>query len=265
MKKVRIVALLILLGAAVAAGLMWLVPIPDDWPYSNALFYWPLALTAALAVTHFGGASLLLMGAGAYKAELRKAYLIICLSIMIGAAGTAQLPAFNALEWWGSFWASTGLFAIPFVLAGLGAYLGVRKLALLIGVRSWLTRAAIAVPAILVICVASALVPHVHTATDELTMDISNIILSWSVFTFLAGVVMMVAVLRHIGAHYARAMAWLACGLTGSFLALGVALVGAYVSNQNPDGWAIASYSCGVAAGLLYIAAGVAFNKTKEY
>ncbi|HKU18849.1 MAG TPA: hypothetical protein VJP80_06275 [Candidatus Saccharimonadales bacterium] len=251
--------------AAVAAMAAALAPVPRSWQYSHALYYEGLILVSAYMCLLIGAVVLLLMGAGAYKAELKRAYLAMCAGIMLVALGCVQLPVLGIFNLWGSAWVNNGFVGVPFFVSGLVLYIGVRRLALLIGQAGLLTRFVVVVPLVIVLCVALAFVPHVHVTFAERDFDIAYGIFMWSaVFTVIA-TVLLARIQRDIGQHYQSAMAWLCSGVGNVAVALILVIVGGFVSNKTQDNWSIAIDVAGLAAGLTLVHAGYVFTKTKEY
>jgi len=265
MKQAKIILVSTIAIAIVSSVAVFAVPIPYSWNASAALFYSLLSMSAALSLLHVGAVILFLMSLGAYKAQMRRAYIFICLSITLLALGTAQLPVISALNLWPSDWVTKGGIGLPFVLAGATAYFGVRSLAVLVGMKNWLTRAGIAIPVITLICALAAFLPHVQSNTPEASYDIALAILTWSALAYLTAVSMLVRVHQQIGAHYTAAMAWLFMGFAASSTALTIAILATLFSNKNQDGWSVATNCVGVISGFIFLRAAQVFMKAKEY
>jgi hypothetical protein len=265
MQTVRKVVWVTIVAAAVCAALAFLVPMPDSWKDSSALFYSLLALTFGFVTLHIGAVVLFFMGLGAYKKELRRAYFIICSSILLLALGTLQLPIISSLNLWGSAWVTHGFVGLPFILASLTGYFGARQLAKLIGLNSMLQKAVILLPALAFVNAFTALLPHVSTTTPESSYDLSVAIFAWGAMVYLTGATLVYKIGKQIGAHYTKAMAWLFLGLVGSSSALVLATLATLCSNRNQDGWSVAIDIAALLAGLAYVRAGLVFVKTKEY
>jgi hypothetical protein len=256
---------IILATAALCAALAFLVPVPDSWLDSSALFYATLSLTFGYVALHLGAVALFFMGLGAYKKELRRSYLIICASIFLLAMGMLQLPAISALNLWGSEWVTHGFVGMPFIIASITGYFGARSLARLIGLKSLLRKASFILPFLAFASAFTALLPHVSTTTPESSYDLSVAVFSWGAMLYLTGAILIYKISRQIGAHYTKAMAWLFAGLLGSTGALMLATLATLCSNRNQDGWSVALDIVTLLAGLAYVRAGFMFVKTKEY
>lgn len=144
-------------------------------------------------------------------------------------------------------------------------YLGVRGFARLIGTKNLLSRISILLPAVIVLCAASVLLPHVPTKTAEIALDISNALLVWvGVMEFSAGMLIL-AIRRRMGAHYRYALAWLSMGLCVSCAIAGSSFVHALLSSGERDSIGVLISAGAVIAGLVYLGAGYAFSQTEDY
>ena len=259
------IAVFVLFLAAMAAALTAAAPVPSTWQYSAALFYGTLPPSMALVVLHLGAVALFLLSLGAYKQELRRAYILICAGIALTALGTLQLPVISWLNAWGSWWVTDGVIGIPFLLSGLTVYGGMRSLGLLVGVRTWQTKLYIVWPVVIGLCVLSSLLPHVSITTTELTYDAAVAILLWAVLSFVVALSILWRVRERIGAHYASAMTWLLVAFSIELCGLVLAVLGALLSSKTQDGFSVAIDSVGAVAGLVLLGAGYAFTKTRDY
>jgi hypothetical protein len=210
--------------------------------------------------------TLFLAGINVYKSEMRRAYIVLSIGLLCFALAVAQLPIIGALNLWDTIWLNDGIVGIPFLLAGIIAYIGMRRLALLTGQRVWLTRPWAVVLTTLVLSVVLINLPHVMVAYPETSFDIGygGVLPASVVFSMAAGLLAL-HVKRHIGSHYTVAMTWLYRGLVVNSIAIAVSVMAAYFSATAVDYWNVASYGTGILGGALLIVAGYMFVKTKEY
>jgi len=265
MQRARKIVGVTVIAAVLCAALAFLVHIPAGWKASSALFYALLSLTFGFVVLHIGAAVLFLMGLSAYKKQLRRAYITICSSMLLLAIAILQLPVISALDLWSSHWVTHGGIGMPFLFAELTAYFGVRSVARLVGLKSVLSRAAVALPVLAAFSALTALLPHVSTMTPERSYDMSVALLAWGAMVYLVTAFLVLRVRQHMGTHYTNAMAWLFLGFSGSCGALVLALLATLLSNNNQDGWNVATDIVAVFAGIAYVRAGLVFVKTREY
>lgn len=263
--KARIIMAVTPLMAFVAAAAAFLVPIPASWKYSSPVFYVPLALTFAFMCFYVGAVTLFLLSLDVYKAELRRAYTIVCISVLLLAVGSAQLPIISAFNLWEWGWVKDGGVVLPFLLSGMVGYIGVRKLAKLVGVRSWLMQFVAGLAVVLGACVLVITLPHRASADKEIYFDITYAILTWSAAWYLIAAGILKRISRAVGAQYQSAMAWLFAAFVGLFLALAVAVIAGFFTNTAQNNWNMVIDSVGVLTSTCFLVAGYRFMKTKEY
>lgn len=257
-KTVLAVTLVTLLGYAAS----FLVPVPASWNDSALAFHWTLASSVLYTLLHVGAAVLFLSAIGTYKAALRSAYIKIAFGIVLVGGGLAQVVFLNIFDLIQTPWVQYGGVMLPFVLAGLAIYFGTRSMAALIGVRSILQNVWFIAP-LLVVCVAVvSLLPHKSSSLPELVFDISNAISAWDVILYAVSLGLVLKMRSRSGAHYAKAISWLAIGLAGSFIITMYVLAQTLASGTAPAGMFIDSIV--TIGGLLYLKAGYSFARTKE-
>ncbi|HKX73525.1 MAG TPA: hypothetical protein VJM32_05900 [Candidatus Saccharimonadales bacterium] len=248
--------------AAIIGALM--LPLPSTWQGAAVDFHLALAGSTVAAVLHMSAAVLFVMSLGAYKAELRFAYGIIAFSIVLTALGTLQLPLLDALGLMNSAWAVSGLITLPFLVAGLGVYIGARGFAKLVGVQTILAKASVVLPAVVVLITLSSFLPHAAISQTEVAFDVSNSVLLWTGFFYLTAALIMLKARRQLGAHYVHAAAWLALGLSGSATIIGTVLFGIFFLGDG-NRLDITTDILTLATASIYVKAGYMFYKTKEY
>jgi len=257
-KTVLSVTLVTLLGYAAS----FLVPVPVNWSNSPIGFHWTLANSVLYTLLHTGAAILFLSGIGAYKAALRSAYMKIAIGVVLVGGGLAQVVFLNIFDLIQTPWVQYGGVMLPFVIAGLAIYFGVRSMATLIGVRSVLQNVWLIIPLLIVCVIITSLLPHTSSSLPEMVFDISNAISAWDIVLYAASLGLVLKMRTHSGAHYANAISWLAIGLTGSVAITLYILVETLLSGKAPAGILVDSIV--TVGGLLYLKAGYSFARTKE-
>lgn len=257
-KTVLIVTLVTLLGYAAS----FFTPVPASWSDSALGFHWTLASSVLYTLLHAGAAVLFLSAIGTYKAALRSAYIKIAFGIVLVGGGLAQVVFLNIFGLIQTPWVQYGGVMLPFVIAGLAIYFGTRSMTMLIGVRSILQNVWFIAP-LLVVCVAVvSILPHKHSSLPEIVFDISNAISAWDVILYSVSLGLVLKMRSHSGAHYTKAISWLAIGLTGSVIITLYVLVDTLLSGAAPAGTFIDLIV--TIGGLLYLIAGYSFARTKE-
>lgn len=257
-KTVLVVTFVTLLGYAAS----FLIPIPTNWNDSVLGFHWTLANSVLYTLLHAGAAVLFLSGIGAYKAALRSAYMKIAIGIVLVGGGLAQVVFLNIFDLIQTPWVQYGGVMLPFVIAGLAIYFGVRSMATLIGVRSVLRNVWFIAPLLIACVIATSLLPHKSSSLPEMVFDISNAISAWDVVLYAASLGLVLKMRAHSGTHYANAISWLAIGLAGSVAITMCILIGTLLSGAAPAGILVDSIV--TLGGLLYLKAGYSFARTKE-
>ncbi len=259
--------LILLCIAIVIAGATFLLPLPASWHGSWRAFHLPLFLSGAMASVYISAAILFLTSMRDYKAKLRMTYLMISIGIVANALGTLQLAIINAFNLIETPWAQSGGVIVPFMLSGIALYAGMRQLAHLVEAKTIFAKASIILPAVLVLSIASIFLPHVASNTPEIATDISNAILVWVGLLDLAAALIALKLRTHVGAHYTNAIAWMFIALVGSSIVVAAAFIAALIAPVSGSVDAIDVYVnvASVLVGLLYIQAGYAFHKTRDY
>jgi len=252
----------ILIFGAIGYVASFFVPIPASWTGDSVNFHWTLANSVLYTLLHIGAAILLLIGVTAYKAALRAAYARIALGIVLVGAGLAQVVMLNIFGLIQTPWVQYGGVMLPFVVAGISIYSGVRSMAKLIHVASPLARLSVVIPLLLVSLTVVALLPHSSSPLPELYFDISNAISVWDVVLYAASFGLVLHIKNHSGAYYTESMAWLAVGLMGSVVITCIVLLTTFITGQESSGYLVDSIV--IIGGILYLKAGHSFAKTKE-
>ncbi|MDB5178802.1 MAG: hypothetical protein JWN01_745 [Patescibacteria group bacterium] len=266
MKSARLIMIGVLAAAAFVAVLaLYAIPQPVSWKGSALLFRLPLVLTCVYVVFHLAAGLLFLTTLDVYKAGLRRAYAAIAAGIMLLGLASIQLPIISAFNLWNSAWATRGGIVLPFVLTGIITYSGIRSFARLINIRHWLTRFGLVLPMIASLCALSAFLPHVAANRPEIVFDISSAIIIWVSLFYAVCALTAAQIMRSVGAHYTQAMAWLVGGLATSSLVLAVAISHTFLISAEQGDSAILIGVLGLISGVLYLMAGYAFAKTREY
>ncbi|HSX28905.1 MAG TPA: hypothetical protein VLF60_05660 [Candidatus Saccharimonadales bacterium] len=265
MKRGQTIFLAAIVIAIIVGVVVTLLPVPAAWQGSSAEFHFPVAAYSSMACLHIGAVLLFLMGLSVYKAQLRRAYVMISIGIVAVALGTLQISLLSGLDALDSGWSKNGGAVVPFVLSSLLLYLGIRSFAKLVGLRNLFTRSGIVLPVVIVLCGATAFLPHVHVTTTEIGFDVGSGISTWDALLTLVSLLLMLQVRKHIGAHYTQAMTWLVLPLFTSFLILTVELVHSFFATSTTDLLSTMVTASTIISGLLWLRAGYAFAQTTEY
>lgn len=265
MRTRGIIATTIIVTVLSALAALFLIPIPDTWQGTWQGFHLPFALSAMTSLLQIGTVALFLRGIRIYKRELKVAYILLAVGMVLTALGSIQFPILSGFALWQSFWATSGLIVLPYVFSGLVTYMGVRKLARLIKVRSPLTSAWVAIPSVLALVGLSIFLPHVPSRSAEGLFDTSVGVEVWGAMLIVVCAILSIQVTRHIGEHYRRAMAWLSTAL---IMAAGVyitSIIHTLATDSEPADLANMLINvAGALQGFIWLKAGYEFNATEE-
>lgn len=255
-------AITIIILTALGYIASFFVPVPTSWADSPQGFHLTLANSVLYTFLHTGAATLFISGVSAYKAALRIAYIKIALGITLVGGGLAQVVFLNIFDLIQTPWVQYGGVMLPFIIAGVAIYSGTRSMAALIDVRSPLRNVWLVFPLSIAGIGIVSLLPHAPSPLPELFFDMANAINVWDVLLYTASLGLVLQIKAHSGAHYAKAITWLAIGLIGSVVITSYVLLGTFLSGKTPSDYALDAIV--IVGGLLYLMAGYSFAKTKE-
>jgi len=266
MKQINKIIIGIIVVDIAVTLLTFLLPVPSSWLNSNSLiFHLSVAYSVVYSFFYFGAALLFLVELRSYRAQMRRAYVLLATGIIVTAITFLQVPVLSALGLWQNPIVAGGAPGIPYILAGLFLYAGMRKFAHLVGVRSWAT-SFVWVIVVAVVCAALAtFLPHGQASLpDELTVDIFTVIIAW-IGTFSAMSAVVVGQVRaQIGELYVNAMAWLLLALGSSVMVIVITLVYTLWLPNDTFSYLVVNPFI-IISSLVYLKAGQAFTKTKDY
>ena len=182
-------------------------PRGNDWLTFHA--YFAVALGAAIA---FMGASIMfIMGLSGFTDKLRRAYRLICISLVALGLAFVQLPITLYLVDFSSFWQGGNalLSGAIFLLALSLIYAGSRALAHLFGVTSLTTKTWVVIAGTVGFAVVAALAPHVPTSTSDATLNASLASTALSSFVIGTSAFLMLRIKQTAGVMYTNMLAWM--------------------------------------------------------
>lgn len=254
------------IGLGVLFGLASLaVQPPASWASSLYAFHFSLSTNFLTFLLHLGAAALFIMSLSVYKEKLRRAFISIVLGVVLLAVGTLQLPILDTLDAWNSPYVANGIVGLPFLISGLVIYFGASKFGKLIGIGGLSANKFVVIPSSIALTIAMLYLPHVETMVPEMNYDVGNFVLGWTTTLLIASAVVFLRASRKIGAHYKQATTWLGLALLGSTSCLIIALIDTHISTAVRDPLTEFLNILTIVAGLIWLKAGYAFTKTKEY
>ena len=254
------------LGLSLLAAIISLMlPLPPGWNMQPIDFYLPLAGYSMTACIYVGAALLFTINLDAYKAKLRQAYVTVAVGIIISAVGLLQIPVIQVLDATQSFWVHSGIIVLPFLLANLIMYLGIRYHARLIGIIHPLSRVWLAIPIALAITIAAAFLPHVATDTSELAYGIGIGVTAWGAGMILFAAILAFSIRQRTGAHYRQAMTWLALVFFANFFILGVQFFRTLLTTETTDLLSKIMIFLAIVGAAMWLRASYVFARTKDF
>lgn len=261
MKNATKILWVTLVGAVIFPALAYLVPAPNAvTPFIPPdQFNMALAFSLFMAWLYISSAILFLAGLDVFKDQLRHAYQRICLGLCFLGALLIQIPVLVATNISDSLWATSGAYLLPYAAAWIFIYTGVRSFAKTLGdTGMWVN-----IYAVLGITVAASAVAWVlvHLVLEA---NVNGFLLAINIANILLVFVCAVLILRiknRAGPAYTNALAWFS-------LPLIITLMGNLITTISElaavDVTLIAAPPYLLTA-LLFVRAGYAFNKIKEY
>lgn len=169
------------------------------------------AFTITAVILDIGAIWLFLRGLKGFRTEMRRAYVLLSIGIALFGLAQAQIPVVDWFDWW--IWVNSGLGLIPYLLAVVLLFLGVRSFGKLFAIKGWwmsvwrVSLVALAVAAL------ALLLPHVHTQTSTALFDIYIVLSVWDTTFVVFSAVILWHIIKRIGRVYVPPMKMLYAGL----------------------------------------------------
>lgn len=260
MKRIAFVAWGIAALALVAGLSTLLFSPPGSDDYSARSFHIILFLSVTVGVLQPGAAALFLWGFAGFKRQLRLAYGAICVALVLLGLAQVQAAFLTYFELSSSFWVTSGLVVVPYIVPVLLMFYGVRLFAKLFDVKTiWLSFWT-------VFGIATVVGGGVAVAASILTPNNTEFLLSvalaaWTTVWMFGSVMVTYKTYPVVGPVYRSALRWFgAANATVVFAGVGYVASSLLLGNEN----ALLDYGAAVfphmIAGLLYIRAAYAFK-----
>jgi len=252
MKQANRTLLIILLFSVIIPAATFLLPVPEGALGGTQGFLIATATSALLAWLHAGAAMLFLDGLAGFKPRLKRAYFIICFGLVATAISLMQFPILSIFNLFYSSWAVNGGTVLP-VIGTLLIYGGLLAFATGLNIKHMPTQPWLVLPAGVLIAMVGGLAPG--------AFDVTLAGYWLSAVLCIAVVWLIIRIKQAAGPAYTNALAWFA--IAPFVNTLGLLLVIVYLSTgQEVPTVAFIPFAF---VGALYVKAGYAFNKIKEY
>ncbi len=254
----------IILLAAVSVGIVFAIPVVDTADNPTAT-HWRTAAGTASMVLFVGAATTFLRGLKIFKTELRTAYHLIAYGIMAFSAALIQLVIWGMGDLWESDWAASGSGLVPYLVTAILIYVGARKFAKLLNIKSALRSFWLVFGTTLLVAVGMYFAAVSWVTYDLEGTDIYIAVGAWCSSYLVASAILAYKIYKSIGMYYHDAMRWLFIGLLALCLAAWHETINTFWFNNGDNytdfGWYLIPW---VLTGLVLVFASYQFRKLPE-
>lgn len=190
--------------------------------------------------------------------------MFIAIAMMLIAIATVQTTVISGYALWETPWVKYGGLSYPYLIATIILYGGTRSFARLVDVRGWLTRYRVVMPVVVVACMLSTILPHVASPLPEPVFDILSIVNLWTALINLVVGSILWQVASNIGGFYARAIAWLALGITIGGILVSIVWASFFFIVDLHNAIGVVINVLAVVVGICMLTAGNLFSKLEK-
>jgi hypothetical protein len=264
MKKSRWTVGVTMMVASIGFLVTLLLPVPENTTYRTFHIYFGMAYAAA---TLFIGSSIVFVqGLGAFKAGLRRAYILSCVGFTLLGLSMFELPVLLFAGTLDKVAQENGVvIALPFIAALIILLVATIKLARLFAIKNIITSWWLPLVLLAILVPASFVLPHPTILAAEKDFD-ASVAAVMVTFVILGLCALHVWQIRRVAGHvYTQAMTWLALAFGASFLVAVGGLAGRMLYGDDTN-YAITAYTLIplFPAGLLLLRAAYAFNRITD-
>jgi hypothetical protein len=209
MKKLRYILVAIFLATAVVGGLSLLLPSPGDAEIKE--YYSPIATSVVLVdvMLALGSAVLFMVALRRFKPELKNAYRLLALSTVAVGLGLLILPYIEYYGLWDNIWLNMGSY-LQYLIGAPLLYAGVRLFYKKLELRGPDSAIWVAVVGVALLAVINPLLPYNQMWPFSTTQyNLFKIVEIIPIVLYLLAGIMVLRILRRVGAEYRAALTWL--------------------------------------------------------
>lgn len=160
-----------------------------------------------------------LQGLRVFRAALRVAYVVLAIGILMISVTFLQLPIFGLYDLWETPWVDAGGAILPYAVSCILMYVGMRKFATLLGVRSR-ARSSIFTVVVTIVFTLAVYVAAMYGVQYSTAGPYEGTEVYIAIVALVGCVTALAGILAHkivgaIGEHYRDAMQWLTAMLFG--------------------------------------------------
>ncbi len=267
MKKIILLPFLIIIIAILVGAFSFTASVPPNagtW----ISFHIQLAVAAIMGFFYMGAVLLFLLGLKQFTLRLKLAYVAICVGLIILAIAQIQLPLFQGLNLWSSSWVENGDIQIPYIIAGIIIFSGIRKLSKLLSIKifwnSWLISGATVAILTLLIYFGREMV-YPYRSGQNIITGIPFILVLIPPILFSISALLILKIKQKTSATYTNALAWFFMWMSILSIAQWQVVIFSIIGFDSF--WVSQGYFQLVYlfSGLILLKAGYTFNKIKIY
>ena len=201
---------------ALLCSVMVIVALPSTVASSNDdVMHLRSAGALFVTLSSFGGSVFFLGGIKKFKTELKVAYTLLAIGFMLFGIALLQLPIAGFFDLWDTWWANSGLIILPFGVATLLLYIGMRQFARLLHIKSLLTSYLVVIGTAVVATAIGYLTGHYFARYRNIAgTDLYIATVAWSTTFIVYAALLAWHVKTRIGLSYQPAMRGLFTALT---------------------------------------------------
>ena len=166
-----------------------------------------LGLSLTTSLLSFGSVPFFLMGLTHFKADLKRAYAVLCSGIAMLGLAQLQLPILSVTGLW--TWSDIGGIVVPYLVAFVLVLWGIRLFAKTLKLHSFESSLWVATGCALGLIVLSLLVPHGPTNVSEVAFRVGVGLNIWVTTFATFSALLILRIKKIVGPAYTNAMAWL--------------------------------------------------------
>lgn len=205
------------LVASLLVGILFYLALMQHYPEWRTLHLFNTSLTGIMAMFSGVAAGLFVYSMRSFRKELRHAYAVLCVGIVLFGLAQVQFPLASYID--ASFWYVDGFIGLPYLAAVLCIFLGVRSVARILDIGTrwasfrWLLGASIVIPFLV------AILPHASSDLTTAQLIGTNALTAFDAVFLLFAVMTIIRIRQFIGPRYVHAMTWLAIACAANIAA----------------------------------------------
>lgn len=176
--------------------------------------HWRTAVASAAAAIFIGAACCFIAGLKGFRASFRAAYGMLAAGLILYSIAILQLPILGLYDLWNTPYAQRGGAILPFIVATLLIYAGMRKFVRLLGIQTVLQSFWMVLLILIGTTIVGYIAGHLWVQYKLEGVDIYIGTVAGGTSSVICAALITHTVTQGIGQHYQQPMRWLEIGLT---------------------------------------------------